>query len=140
MCTCIRFAAGLLAFTYALTFCQPQVVEHLPDDAWVANWQPVFFKRIISDVQLPDDSAEYKKTKIYVIYRAMEKIDKSEELLKQGDLSRRRYLGAFLSRTGRIFSTLLDYSVLGREDINLTTNDQLTNNEMMSAGKEFGFY
>ncbi len=98
----------------------------------------MFLKRIVSYVQLPGDPSEYRKVKMYVLYWAKPDIGRAEEMLKIGDLARQRYLGAFLEPTGRTFSTLLDDSVLGIENTNLTTQDQLINNEMMSAAQDTG--
>ncbi|MCF0074188.1 hypothetical protein LZD49_27135 [Dyadobacter sp. CY261] len=132
----VRLTAGVLVSFGIRAFGQVEIVEHLPEDTYVANWQPVFFEKIVSYVQLPGDPSEYKKIKTYVMYRAKQNIEKVEELLKFEDLTRQRYLGAFLVRTGRTFTTLLDNSVLGVENTNLTTQDQLINNETISVRQD----
>ncbi|MCF0055033.1 hypothetical protein [Dyadobacter sp. CY356] len=129
---------GLTACFFTNAFCQTEVVEHMPDEAYVVNWQPLFLKKIVSYVQLPGDSLEYKKIKTYVRYRAKSNMEKDEELLKTEDLSRTRYLGAYLVPTGRTFSILIDDSVLGVENTNLNTRDQLMNNETVSVNLETG--
>ncbi|MCF2446679.1 hypothetical protein L0657_22165 [Dyadobacter sp. CY345] len=125
---------GVLGCLGTEAFCQTKKIEHLPDEEYAANWQPVFYKKIVSYVQLPGDPLEYRKIDSYVFYRAKPDIDKKEEQLKSGDLKRQRYLGPHLEKTGRTFIKLLDDSVLGVENKNLTTQDQLMNNEMMFGG------
>ena len=129
----IIITAGLITGFFAPAFPQVEIIERLPDDSYVANWEPVFRKKIVSYVQLPGDYAEYKKVKVYVTYRPKPHIGKEEEMFKYKDLTRQRYLGAELIRTGRTFSKLLDDSVLAVENASLTTEDQLLNNEMASA-------
>lgn len=125
--------AGIFIAATLPAFCQSEIIERLPDSAYVANWQPLYRNMIVSYVQLPGDAAEYKKVKVYVQYMPKPGIAKEEEQLKFGDLSRKRYLGAVLFRTGRRFNTILDDSVLGLENVNLTVEDQLINNESLSA-------
>ncbi|WP_169720048.1 hypothetical protein [Dyadobacter alkalitolerans] len=111
------------------------MIERLPEDAYVVDWEPVYRNRIVSYVQLPGDSLEYRKVKVYVVYKPKTDVAKNEEPVKYQDLIRLRYLGAVLIATGRKFSQLLDNSVLGVENTNLTTQDQLVNNEMITAWK-----
>jgi hypothetical protein len=126
-------AASMFAGVSLPAFSQAEFIEHLPDSTYVANWEPIYRNRIVSYVQLPGDSSEYKKVKIYVFYRPIQSITQQEEFLKYRDLRRQRYLGAVLIRTGRTFSKLLDDSVLGVENLNLRVEDQLINNEALSA-------
>ncbi|MCE6991141.1 hypothetical protein [Dyadobacter sp. CY323] len=132
----LRFAtltAGILTGFCVPVFSQVEIVERLPTEAYVTNWEPVFRNMIVSYVQLPGDSLEYRKVKLYVLYKPKFNKAKEEEPYKYNDLARLRYLGAVLIRTGRKFSNILDNSVLGIENTNLTTQDQLLNNEMASA-------
>jgi len=124
---------GMLLGVSVPAFSQVEIIERLPDSAYVANWRPVYRNMIVSYVQLPGDSAEYKKMKLYVQYLPKPGITREEEQLKQEDLGKRRYLGAILLRTGRRFAKLLDDSVLGLENINLRIEDLLFNKESFSA-------
>lgn len=128
--------AGIVACIYIPAFSQLEIVERLPDEIFVANWEPVFRNKIVSYVQLPGDSLEYKKVKVYAQYQPKHDITKQEELSKYKDLTRLRYLGAVLIRTGRSFTTLLDDSVLGVENTILRVEDRLINNEAYPPDRE----
>ncbi|MCF2502405.1 hypothetical protein L0663_03380 [Dyadobacter sp. CY107] len=128
----------ILTATLFAGFCVPahaqvEMIERLPEEAYLTNWEPVFSDRIVSYVQLPGDSLEYRKVRQYVKYRPKKNTAHAEKLKNYQDLSRVRYLGSVLIRTGRKFSRILDDSVLGIENTNLSTKDQLTNNEMIAT-------
>lgn len=130
-----RLTLGFLLCICVQAFCKSEIVEHLPNEAYVENWEPFYVKRIVSYVQLPGDSLEYRKIKMYVKYRAKVGIGKNEQVLKLEELTRLRYLGAYLVPTGRRFDAILDDSVFGIENTKLTTQDQLMNNEIISQSQ-----
>ncbi|MCF0061756.1 hypothetical protein MUK70_21175 [Dyadobacter chenwenxiniae] len=132
-CRFIPLTLAIIVGFCVPAFSQIEIVERLPKDAYVVNWEPVFRNIIASYVQLPGDSLEYRKVKIYVLYKPRANRVHEEEPYKYNDLTRLRYLGAVLIRTGRKFTKILDNSVLGVENFHLTTEDQLLNNEMVSA-------
>ncbi|MCE7065191.1 hypothetical protein [Dyadobacter sp. CY326] len=128
----IAITVSILGF-YIPVFSQVHIIERIPDESYISNWSPVFRKLIVSYVQLPGDSLEYKKVDIYVQYKPGPNLPIVDDLSKYNDLIRFRYLGAVLILTGRRFNRILDDSVLGIENSNLTIQDQLLNNEMIST-------
>lgn len=81
-------------------------------------------KRIISYVQLPNDSSEYRKIQVYV-----QLLPNPEHVDINRSIMRRRLTGAYLEKTGKKFKVLLNDGSLGREDNNLTLIDRLLNQE-----------
>ncbi len=89
-----------------------------------------YTQRIISYVQLPNDSSEYKKIQVFVRVLPNE----NQPLLP--DLARKRLINVYLQKTGRKYDTLLEDGSLGREDENLTVMDRLLNAENNSENSE----
>lgn len=88
-------------------------------------------RRIISYVQLPNDSSEYRKIQVYV-----QLLPDSEHVTLNRSIMRRRLTGAYLEKTGKKFKTLLNDGSLGREDNNLTLIDRLLNQENFSENSQ----
>lgn len=101
----MKLLTFLLSMTYLSVTAQVEFVERQPKNV------KEFRYHIVSYVQLPNDSCEYKRIKIYAI------------------AERSYYLGDYLQKTGRKFKTLIGNEVLGKENDNLTVTDRLLNNE-----------
>lgn len=87
------------------------------------NYHAEYTQRIISYVQLPNDSSEYRKVQVFV------RVLPNDNYPILPDLARNRLINIYLQKTGRKFRTLLDDGSLGREGDNLRVTDRLLNAE-----------
>lgn len=124
----MRLLTLLLLFNLP-AYCQEvEIVKHQPNEEYVKGWISVFKYVPVSYVQLPGDSLEYKKIKIYVKYVPGQEITPEEHIRKK-ELNTLIFLGSYLQKTGKVLRSTVPDGELGIENKSLTITDRLLANE-----------